>query len=1085
MATSVQIELMVDEKGAVSGVRAFDTSVKGSVASTNALDATLQKLNAHLDQLGQHSKKNIPQIGKDAMSSREQLRLLTEETGIHIPRALQKVALACPQVVTALKGVGAVMMGLGAIQIGAMVFEGLYRGAEKVYEKFFDVEGALRRFNKEAGEAAGKRFDEDSGLDQLNSDLLRVNQQLDQFNQKKAIATNKDANWKQTYDMFNSSMNSIFTLGMMPYKYHYGVSDANGQNEAQGEQDSKALRLIKDTHERNLQLIEDNRLIGEAKLTGIAKARAAQNADNAKAAEDHQFALKQAYALAEIANRGIDPKLKPGDKDYRERKVVSPNAGNAEEEDARAHATAEFKAKQIEIGREQSQELARMREEALETTLRGTALWEAKEKAALEDLKYKDMDSTAARAAVHAKFHAEELKWLAEEDRQTNKIARQSLLAGMTGIAKTQQEGANKIAEINSDPNVDPMNRPILIEAANREMNAQITAEQRSFSQEIDSLADASAAHQVQGFARIRADATKELDALQKKFDETYGHMDPNNPATPGILAAGNAQLQKGRGSIITGEHVSESELARRNADETAKIETEARMKFYSAEKQKTAAIQAELAERKKMYLEELQAQQISDEDYNRRVIAAEQEANAQMIEASREAREKMAHQFTDFFKGMEHPGRYFAEQGQKVAGEAAAALVQRFQGAGANGQEGEQSGFSGILGKISGKAKGADAKAEHRGGGTHEQAGAFSILSATIHINSATIAGAGAGAGSGSAGGSDSGWSGSSGSTGLLASGSTGASGGVGGGSTDAGGVIGSANRVGGGITQGVGTAKQMAGVFGIGGASGGSGATRGSGTGIAALDNQVIGSGLGVWGAHESTGGIGGAAQGALSGAKLGMEVAGPMGAAIGAIGGAVIGYLGTAGPAHDYDKKTVQPRLANDRLSYEHGEMDYSSAYADMQSLQSEAFKATSAMGAAGRRYRNDHILPEIKQAEASLSAQERAGRSNYPASAASYAVGTNYVPRTALYTLHQGETVMTADENQRIRQTHAAYKATMQSSSARGGFGGGDRNLNMSVHAIDAKGVAQFFDQYKHHMRSALNDSYAENSGGGMS
>ena len=36
-----------------------------------------------------------------------------------------------------------------------------------------------------------------------------------------------------------------------------------------------------------------------------------------------------------------------------------------------------------------------------------------------------------------------------------------------------------------------------------------------------------------------------------------------------------------------------------------------------------------------------------------------------------------------------------------------------------------------------------------------------------------------------------------------------------------------------------------------------------------------------------------------------------------------------------------------------------------------------------------------------------------------------------------------------------------------------------------HAIDAKGVAQFFDQYKHHMRSALNDSYAENSGGGMS
>jgi hypothetical protein len=38
--------------------------------------------------------------------------------------------------------------------------------------------------------------------------------------------------------------------------------------------------------------------------------------------------------------------------------------------------------------------------------------------------------------------------------------------------------------------------------------------------------------------------------------------------------------------------------------------------------------------------------------------------------------------------------------------------------------------------------------------------------------------------------------------------------------------------------------------------------------------------------------------------------------------------------------------------------------------------------------------------------------------------------------------------------------------------------------MNVQAIDAKGVSQFFDRHKHTMRSALNDSYAENSGGGL-
>jgi hypothetical protein len=41
-----------------------------------------------------------------------------------------------------------------------------------------------------------------------------------------------------------------------------------------------------------------------------------------------------------------------------------------------------------------------------------------------------------------------------------------------------------------------------------------------------------------------------------------------------------------------------------------------------------------------------------------------------------------------------------------------------------------------------------------------------------------------------------------------------------------------------------------------------------------------------------------------------------------------------------------------------------------------------------------------------------------------------------------------------------------------------------DVHLHVHAIDAKGVAGFLDKYKHNIRSAVNDSYAENSGGGM-
>jgi hypothetical protein len=41
-----------------------------------------------------------------------------------------------------------------------------------------------------------------------------------------------------------------------------------------------------------------------------------------------------------------------------------------------------------------------------------------------------------------------------------------------------------------------------------------------------------------------------------------------------------------------------------------------------------------------------------------------------------------------------------------------------------------------------------------------------------------------------------------------------------------------------------------------------------------------------------------------------------------------------------------------------------------------------------------------------------------------------------------------------------------------------------DVHLHVHAIDAKGVADFMDKNKHIIRGALNNSYAENSGGGL-
>ena len=150
MATTVQIELKVDEKGAISGIRSVGTALEGTTVNVNNLDTTLNKLNAHLDQLGQKAKPSFKKVEEGALNAHQKVHLLSEEIGIHIPRAMQGIISKSPAVMSVISGLGSAMIGLGAIQIGAMVFTQLYDGAKKLYEKWLDVDGAIKRYNEEA-----------------------------------------------------------------------------------------------------------------------------------------------------------------------------------------------------------------------------------------------------------------------------------------------------------------------------------------------------------------------------------------------------------------------------------------------------------------------------------------------------------------------------------------------------------------------------------------------------------------------------------------------------------------------------------------------------------------------------------------------------------------------------------------------------------------------------------------------------------------------------------------------------------------------------------------------------------------------
>lgn len=1144
------------------------TSGKKMAAAMNEVGNAARAADAAAANAGSH-------MGGHFQTSFDRVRLLRTELGVQVPRAMESVIARNEALMASINALGGVLVGIGF----AGIFVSLGKEAYNLYERWLDVGAAVDKYNKKAAEAAAQKFGESSSIEDLNADLVKANTLLDQLNQKKQ-ASGVDqfgGSFFQYIPKWIRDAGDPRGLTQMrdfgkPYA-PFTMGDADRLNANQGKLDQDTQRKIDEDHKVALAKIQNSKTVTDAHLQGNGKIDAAERAADKEAEENHRFKIAQEKELAAIADRG----LKPTDPNY---VTVRPDAGNTEENLQKQKAAAEADAQRFALQREQTHELMQLRNEATNAQLRGIALYKAQEEQAIEELKFKDMDSTAARDAIHAKFHAEEMRRLQDEQAAVAKRAREADTAGMTGMQKLQAEGRLHDQDILAD--VSAGKYESLADAQQdrvtnqRKTLAEMQAAEHSFTDEVDRLADQSTTHQISGFARIRADQSKQLDELKKKFDQTYGGMDMTAPGAAGIYQHGQSDLERGQSAIRSGAAQQEQDLARKNAQETAQIEAEARGKFLSAEKQKTAAIESEYEQRLQKYKDQLAQQEISYDDFNRRIAAAAQQRDAEMVAEAQAARQKMAGEFDSLFKSMDHPLKALQSMGEKAAANAAATLITHTQMRGQPGAPQQKTGWAGVfdtfgLGSV---IPGSDALHRHggvfapaqtatpeipvpaaTGAGRHAPPQAIaelatpharnvaeghtlSFASAQIHVDSANVT-LGSGSGSGP-GGSSSGTSSTTGAY-LGSAGIPSAGGGITGVASDARSGIGftqSAVRTFGGGTGGAASggtpgapASTGAGVAAPGGSSAnvlgdlqkGVGLTQsltkdlgssspssraaaleptdpqlteliGGGTsssttaaarnggmlgggGLAANAGGAAGGVLGLYGAYESSGGVGGALSGASSGAELGMVVGGPVGAAVGAIGGAIMGVFGPGGAekARVYDLKQVRPRITADQDAYSQGGMDYLAAYSDLQSADMAAKKATDAMGFAGSHYYQDNIKPELQKAEARFTAEQRAGRSNYTATAASYDVGSDYVPRDGMAMIHEGERIMPSDQNERI--TSAIEGGSMMPAAS-----GPPGDVNLNFYAHDSKSAMQFLMANKHVIRSAINESYAENSGG---
>lgn len=1097
MATAVQIELMVDEKGALQGIRSFDTSVKGASGSVRKLNSELHVVGGTAARSGIQAKAATESVGVASLSSVEKVRLLTEEFGIRLPRAMVNMAAESKAVQASINAISGGLLALGAIQVGAMVFSQLIDGAEKLWHNVLNVNAAVEDYNAELEKAKNQDFGNTRSIETTRQRIAEARAEIEAY-RAAADALDQKANHSLIHALDPAA----------PYMTWQAHELRGSQMDWQRKLDElERQREPEQQHQGNLDRIElqhagDARLRGEQKITAELEKQRQINAENARYERAQEGALGNPVGKGGLWETG--------------------HLSKENTEDLKAQAAAD--ADLFNLRRAQAQELRRIHEEALESGLRGSALFHAQEAFAIEDLKQKGITSSQAINDVKTKFHNEEMKRLEQEGQAADKALQAALVTGKTGIAKIQAQGASKIEDISKNGPEDPIARLKLYAAANYETNQQILQAEQEFTDRTNQLSEASADKQVAGFARIRREADRQIEAARKDFEKLY--------QTPELQQAHAGELNARVGAINAGAGIDATELAHRNADETLQIEMEARQQSLSAEKQQTLAIQAEYDSRLAKYQDQLKQQEISEDDYNRRVLAAGQLRDAKLEESARQAREKMATEFSRFFS---NPMQALKEFGDKAAGQAAAALMQRIQNPSLGGRPGgEESGglFGGIMDHIAGIPK-LTRSADHRSelASSHASTGLLTINAAQIRIGSASIVAAGGRGGGFISAGSTSLLGGGRLSNALYQSGgesdfggaadfgTAGGGGGfAGGGSTFSGSSTGGGfNSVLGGVDQGVGLFKQAKSIFAPGGgASGdlaevksldlsgsfdkagnfnlgksGSGLFNGGGLGAVA---GAAGGAMGLFSAFEGSGGAGGMLSGAMGGMQLGMMVGGPIGAAVGAAAGAVMGAFGFGGKekARVYDLKTVQPRITQDLLSYQQGSMDYTSAYSDLDTLSRDARTALRAMGSAGDHYYWDTVKGEIAQAQGKLTAEERAGRSHFHATAAQFDVGSDSIPHDGFAFIHAKERIFPSDQNERITRALEAgassesiargYRAAMSASSPRGWGGSGDRTVNMNFHALDSKSVARMFNENKHHLRAALNASYAENSGG---
>jgi hypothetical protein len=491
MATAVQIELRVDENGAVTGLRAFDSEIK---RTTN----NIRVMGEEGNRAGKKVRGGMQDADKSVLTTKDNAKLLTQEFGIHMPKAMLKVISHSELLGGAINAVSSGLIALGA----AGIIVNMAREVYDLYEKWLDVGSAAREYQEELKKQKAEAFIDVHSIETARDRIREAKDEAKSFGD--ASKAMQSAGFAQFVGGLAGGNASLAGAGFGTLLSAKKLADTGVESQKQADKISDKYGALQ--HKQALAEIElvhssDGRLRNEAKVTAELNKQLAVNAENAK------------------FSRYLDS--------LRGNKTPT-DAASTEQRTADQLALAKAGTDLFNLRREQTNAIVRMQNDAVNAGLRGELLALAQRRQAYDEFVRQYGSSTAARKAIDDRYFNDLARRVEEYERQGRKAQQDSAAAGLTGISAVQARGAARVADINEAfktagyENIDRSDargqeayaravteRDHQIATAQQQTLQEMQREQETFHKQIDDLSEQSTMRQVSGLRRSMPKATK------------------------------------------------------------------------------------------------------------------------------------------------------------------------------------------------------------------------------------------------------------------------------------------------------------------------------------------------------------------------------------------------------------------------------------------------------------------------------------------------------------------------------------------------------------------------------------------------